>query len=270
LIALTFILILVSRVAPTPFIGFGYVFVFSGTVNDAGTCMGAGTGLSSSTITYDVSSAAGNWFEGAAYEPLGSMSDYIQHTYFELSTPYISVVSTTPGEWYKDAKSTRLEDAFITYLAKDQVAVSAVPRIGSCVAVSGAGAPGVHIQVSFLTTSSAVTSTTNGLYVDKATTTSAVPASQLTPAGPISTPAIIIETTAATQTPSTQPSGQVPDQASNQPLGQSANQPSAQSPTQPSPSPSTAPPKVSQEPGSPSQGESDPPKSPDCSNAILR
>jgi hypothetical protein len=265
LIALTFILILVSRVAPTPFIGFGYVFVFSGTVNDAGTCMGAGTGLSSSTITYDVSSAAGNWFEGAAYEPLGSMSDYIQHTYFELSTPYISVVSTTPGEWYKDAKSTRLEDAFITYLAKDQVAVSAVPRIGSCVAVSGAGAPGVHIQVSFLTTSSAVTSTTNGLYVDKATTTSAVPASQLTPAGPISTPAIIIETTAATQTPSTQPSGQIPDQASNQPPGQSANQPSAQSPTQPSPSPSTAPPKVSQEPGSPSQGESDPPKSPETS-----
>jgi hypothetical protein len=269
LIALTRILILVSRAAPTPFIGFGYVFVFSGTVNDAGTCMGAGTGPSSSTITYDVSSAAGNWFGGAAYEPLGSVSDHIQYTYFELSTPYISVVSTTSGEWYKDAKATKLEDAFITYLAKDQVALSAVPRIGSCVAVSGAGAPGVHIQVSFLTTSSAVTSTTNGLYVDKATTTSAVPASQPTPAAPISTPAVVIVTTEATQTPSTQVSGQQPDQPSGQPSGpvpdQPTHQPSGQQPAQPSPTPSTAPPKVSQELGSPSQGQPDSPTAPETS-----
>jgi hypothetical protein len=231
--------------------------------------MGAGTYLSSSTITYDVSSAAGNWFGGAAYEPLGSVSDYIQHTYFELSTPYISVVSTTSGEWYKDAKATQLEDAFITYLAKDQVALSAVPKIGSCVAASGAGAPGVHIQVSFLTTSSAVTSTTTGLYVDKATTTSAVPASQPTPAAPISTPAVIIVTTEATQTPSTQASGQQSDQPSGQPSGpapeQPTNQPSDQQTPQPSPSPSTTPPKVSQEPGSPSQGQPDPPTAPETS-----
>jgi hypothetical protein len=261
-------LILFSRAAPTPFIGFGYVFVFSGTVNGAGTCMGAGT-LSSSTITYDVSSAAGNWFGGAAYEPLGSVSDYIQYTYFELSTPYISAVSTTSGEWYKDAKATQLEAAFITYLAKDQVALSAVPNIGSCVAVSGAGAPGVHIQVSFLTTSSAVTSTTNGLYVDKATTTSAVPAGQPTPTAPTSTPAVVIVTTEATQTPSIQVSGQQPDQPSDQLSGpvpeQPTHQPSGQQPAQPSPTPSTAPPKVSQEPGSPSQGQPDPPTAPETS-----
>jgi len=73
--------------------------VFSGTVNNAGTCIGQGTGPSSSTTTYDVYSEARQWFGGAAYEPLGRVSDYIQYTYFLLSTPYISVVSTTSGEW---------------------------------------------------------------------------------------------------------------------------------------------------------------------------
>lgn len=219
---------------------FGYVFVFSGTVNNEGTCMGQGVGDSSSTTTYDVSSAAGNWFGGAAFEPLGYVSSYIQHTYFLLSTPYISVVSTTSGEWYRDYQSTKLQDAFITYLAKDQVALSAAPEIGRCSALWGAGAPNVHIQVSFLTSSSAVTSTTNGLFIDKAPTTSAVPANQATPTGPISTP---IVTAKATQTPSAQPPGQTSAQPSDQPT------------PQPEPSPSTAPPKVSEEPVSPSQGQ---------------
>ena len=209
---------------------FGYVFVFSGTVNNEGTCMGQGVGDSSSTTTYDVASAADNWFGGAAFEPLGYVSSYIQHTYFLLSTPYISVVSTTSGEWYRDYQSTKLQDAFITYLAKDQVALSAAPEIGRCSALWGAGAPNVHIQVSFLTSSSAVTSTTNGLFVEKATTTPAIPADQPTPTGPISTPAATV-TTKTTQTPSVQPD----------------------------PSPSTAIPKVSEEPGSPSQGQTDAP-----------
>lgn len=209
---------------------FGYVFVFSGTVNNEGTCMGQGVGDSSSTTTYDVASAADNWFGGAAFEPLGFVSSYIQHTSFLLSTPYISVVSTTSGEWYRDYKSTKLQDAFITYLAKDQVALSAAPEIGRCSALWGAGAPNVHIQVSFLTSSSAVTSTTNGLFVEKATTTPAIPADQPTPTGPISTPAATV-TTKTTQTPSVQPD----------------------------PSPSTAIPKVSEEPGSPSQGQTDAP-----------
>jgi len=229
--------------------------VFSGTVNNAGTCIGQGTGLSSSVTTYDVYSEARQWFGGAAYEPLGRVSDYIQYTYFLLSTPYISVVSTTSGEWYKDFTSSKLEDAFITYLAKDEVALSAVPEIGRCSPAWGAGAPGVHVQVSFLTTSSAVTSTTNGLYVDKATTTSAVPANQPTPTGPVSTPAAIV-TTKATQTPS----GQQPSaQPSDQPADQTFGQPSGQPTPQPEPSPPTAPPKVSEEPGSPSQGQTDAP-----------
>lgn len=204
--------------------------MFSGTVNNAGTCIGQGPGLSSSTTSYDVYSEASHWFGGAAYEPLGRVSDYIQYTYFLLSTPYISVVSTTSGEWYKDFTSSKLEDPFITYLAKDQVALSAAPEIGRCSAAWGAGAPNVHVQVSLLTTSSAVTSTTNGIFIGKATTTSAVPADQPTPTGPISTPPAIV-TTKATQTPSAPPD----------------------------PSPSTAIPKVSEEPGSPSQGQNDAP-----------
>ncbi|KAH0283771.1 hypothetical protein KCU62_g8754, partial [Aureobasidium sp. EXF-3399] len=244
--------------APTPFIGFGYVFVFSGTVNNAGTCIGQGTGISSSTTTYDVYSEARQWFGGAAYEPLGQLSRYIQYTYFLLSTPYISVVSTTSGEWYKDFTSSKLEDAFITYLAKDEVALSAVPDIARCSPAWGAGAPGVHVQVSFLTISSAVTSTTNGLYVDKATTTSAVPANQPIPTGPVSTPATIV-TTKGTLTPSAQQPGQPSAQLSDQAADQTSGQPTGQPTPQPEPSPSTAPPKVSEELGSPSQGQTDVP-----------
>jgi len=138
------------------------------------------------------------------------------------------------------------------------VALSAVPDIGKCSPAWGAGAPGVHVQVSFLTTSSAVTSTTNGLYVDKATTTSAVPANQPTPTGPVSTPAVIV-TTKATQTPSAQQSGQPSAQPADQPADQTSGQLSGQPTPQPEPSPSTAPPKVSEDYGSPSQGQTDAP-----------
>jgi membrane-bound acyltransferase YfiQ involved in biofilm formation len=79
--------------------------------------MGTGAGSYSSS-TYDVSSEALTWYESAAIAPLGFMSDYIQYTHFVLSTPYISAVSTTAGEWYSGFKSLRLENAFITYLAK--------------------------------------------------------------------------------------------------------------------------------------------------------
>lgn len=208
--------------------------------------MGTGAGSFSSS-TYDVSSEAQTWYESAAIAPPGFVSRYIQYTYFVLPTPYISAVSTTAGEWYSGFKSIRLENAFITYLANAQVALSAVPNIRSCSAVSGAGAPGVHIRVSFLTTSSAVTSTTNVVLTNKATTTPAVPASQPTPAGSTSTTPSAVITTEVTRSPSAQPSGQ--------PSGQPSDQPSDQPSAQPKSSPSTAPPEVSQEPGSPSQGQ---------------
>ncbi|KAH0162716.1 hypothetical protein KCU67_g5829, partial [Aureobasidium melanogenum] len=232
--------------SPTPFIEYGDVFVFSGTVNDAGRCMVTHTDTSdqpasTSITTYDVLSEAMSWFGGAVDNPIGLIPEFIPETDFILSTPYVHVVSTTPGEFYTTAKATKLEDAFITWLAHNPVALSAVPKIMSCSPVSGGGAPNVHIRVSFLTTSSALTSTTNAMFINKATTTSAVPASQPPPAGPISTTPSTVPTTEATQTPSKQPSGQ-PDQ----PSGQVSNQPN--------PSPSNAATEVSQEPGSPSQG----------------
>ncbi|KAG9659711.1 hypothetical protein KCU95_g8681, partial [Aureobasidium melanogenum] len=187
-----------------------------------------------------------SWFGMAAFDPIGLFPEFIPMTEVVLSTPYVSVVSTTPGEWYTDAKATTLGDSFITWLAHDPVALSAVPKIMSCSPVSGAGAPNVHIRASFLTTSSAVTSTTNAMFINKATTTSVVPASQPPPAGPMSTTPSTIQTTKATQSPSKQPSGQ-------------ADQPSGQVFDQPNPSPSNPPTEVSQELGSPSQGPNESP-----------
>ncbi|KAH0388557.1 hypothetical protein KCU92_g833, partial [Aureobasidium melanogenum] len=232
--------------APTPFIEYDYVYVFSGTVNNAGRCMVTHTDTSdqpasTSITTYDVLSEAVSWFSGAVFNPIGMIPEFIPATDFALSTPYVTAVSTTPGEFYTTAKATKLEDAFITWLAHDPVALSAVPKIMSCSPVSGGGAPNVHIRASFLTTSSAVTSTTNAMFINKASTTSAVPAVQPPPAGPISTTQSTIQTTKVTQTPSKQPSGQ-PDH------------PSGQVPDQPNPSSSNAATEVSQEPGSPSQG----------------
>ncbi|KAK6005413.1 hypothetical protein QM012_007055 [Aureobasidium pullulans] len=237
-----------SVTAPTPFIGFGYVYVFPGTLNNAGTCMGSPTvteSTSTSDMHYEVSSAAMDWFGIAAFEPLGTISNAVQYTTFLLSTPYISVVSTRPGEWYTDAKATKLNDDLITYLAQNQVALSAFPEIRSCTAVSGAGAPNVHIRVSLLTTSSAVTSTTNAMFANKVTTTSAVPASQPPPAGPISTPSTT-QTAETQQTPSEQSSGQT-------------DQPSRHITDQTGPSPSDIPTAATQEPESPSQGPNDSP-----------
>lgn len=244
--------------APTPFVAFPYVYVFSGTVNDAGRCMGTSPLESNqASITsfteYDVSSVAMSWFRLASYEPIGWVQSYAAYANFQLSTAYISVYSTTPGEWYTSAAGIKLEEPFITWLAHDPVALSAVPKIMSCSPVSGAGAPNVHVRVSLLTTSSAVTSTTNAIFIDKATTTSAVPASQPPPAGPISTTPPTIQTTEATQIPSKQPSGQP-----HQPTGQTSDQPN--------PSPSNPPTETSQKPGSPSQGPNDsPPTTPEIS-----
>ncbi|KAG9687881.1 AAA-domain-containing protein, partial [Aureobasidium melanogenum] len=227
-----------TMTAPTPFVDFGYVFVFSGTLNDVGKCMATKSvtseqSASTSITTYDVYSEAMSWFQGALFEPLGPPMADVSHTYFGLSTPYVSVVSTTSGEWYASAKALELKDSFITWLANDPEALSQEPKIMSCSPVSGGGAPNVHIRVSFLTTSSAVTSTTNAIFVNKATTTSAVPASQPALAGPISTTKSTIQTTKAAQSPAKQLSGQT---------------------GQPNTSPSNAATEFSQGLGSPSEG----------------
>lgn len=230
--------------APTPFVEYMYVFVFNGTADKAGRCMATSPTTSNqppptSVTEYDVSSEAMNWFEGALQDPIGVLPTVIPDQYFLLSNPYVSAVSTTPGEWYTSAKAIKLEDSFITWLGNDPPALSAVPWITSCSPVSAGGAPNVHIRVSFLTTSSAETSTTNAIFINTATTTSAVPASQPPPAGPISTTQSVIQTTEAIQASSKQPSGQVSDQ--------------------PNPSSSGLPPEVSQEPGLPSKSADDSP-----------
>ncbi|KAH0369894.1 AAA-domain-containing protein, partial [Aureobasidium melanogenum] len=237
--------------APTPFIGYDDVYVFSGTLNDAGRCMVTYTDTfdqagSTSITTYDVYSEANSWFSGAVFNPIPPTSTFLTATNFGLATPFVTAVSTTPGEFYTTAKATNLEDAFITWLAHDSAALSAVPKIVSCSPVSGGGAPNVHIRASFLTTSSAVTSTTNAMFINKATTTSAVPVSQPPPAGPISITQSTIQPTEATQAPSKQPSGQQ-DQTS----GQVSDQPNT--------SPSNAATEVSQGLGSQSQGSDDTP-----------
>lgn len=228
-----------------PFVQYNYVFVFHGTADESGRCMATSPTTSNqppptSVTEYDVSSVAMYWFEGALQDPIGLLPTLVPDEYFLLSNPYVSAVSTTPGEWYTSAKAIKLEDSFITWLANDPPALSAVPWITSCSPVSAGGAPNVHIRVSFLTTSSAETSTTNAIFINKATTTSAIPASQPPPAGPTSTTPSTIQTTEAIQTPSKQPSGQ-PDQ----PSGQVSDQPNS--------SPSNPPTEVSQEPELPSQ-----------------
>ncbi|KAG9562739.1 hypothetical protein KCU71_g12168, partial [Aureobasidium melanogenum] len=67
------------------------------------------------------------------------------------------------------------------WLTKQPYVLSQVPYIMSCSPASAAGAPQVHIPVSLLTASSAVTRTTNAIYFNAAATTSAVPASKTLP-----------------------------------------------------------------------------------------
>lgn len=258
----------VFRASPTPYIAFGYVYVFSGTLDSTGKCMGSSTPAanavtsSSWSSNYEVSSVAGSWFKDVAREPPGHyLGSGIQYTQLDLSAPYISVVSTQEGEWRTPSRITTLNNAFVSWLAQDPMALSAVPKIGSCVPVSGAGAPNVHVRVSFLTSSSAVTSTTNAIYLNKATTTSAAPASKTPSAGPISTTQSIIPTTKAPvsspsrqtsivsqPSPSAPPSPpesqedskEEPDQATNSVINESP-EPATQENTVDAPSPSASP-----------------------------
>ncbi|THY24037.1 bacteriorhodopsin [Aureobasidium pullulans] len=82
---------------------------------------------------------------------------------------------------------SEIDDKLFTWLAQNPDVLSHVPSILSCSPVSAAGAPQLHIRVLFLTSSSAVTSTTNAMYINTASTTAAVPASKTSTIGPTST-----------------------------------------------------------------------------------
>lgn len=180
---------------------FASLYVFSGQLNSAGTCMGT---YRSKSSTYEVASIAQSWFSNAARAPNLPYSlegSGISVSSFWISTPYYSFVSTQTSTWSQKSVITEIDDKLFTWLAQNPDVLSHVPSILSCSPVSAAGAPQLHIRVSFLTSSSAVTSTTNAMYINTASTTAAVPASKTSTIGPTSTMMTSAPTTKVSQNP---------------------------------------------------------------------
>lgn len=180
---------------------FASLYVFSGQLNSAGTCMGT---YRSKSSTYEVASIAQSWFSNAARAPNLPYSlegSGISVSSFWISTPYYSFVSTQTSTWSQKFVITEIDDKLFTWLAQNPDVLSHVPSILSCSPVSAAGAPQLHIRVSFLTSSSAVTSTTNAMYINTASTTAAVPASKTSTIGPTSTMMTSAPTTKLSQNP---------------------------------------------------------------------
>ncbi|KAH0163185.1 hypothetical protein KCU67_g5659, partial [Aureobasidium melanogenum] len=161
---------------PAPYMEFGIFFAIPGYTNSDGICM-------NSRSNDPISSAAQAWFSNAAQEPYEFDVDGdllgINATHFYAQ--YYSNVSSQTSTWNSQVITTELGDELFAWLTKQPSVLSQVPYIMSCSPVSAAGAPQVHIPVSFLTSSSAVTSTTNAMYFNAAATTSAVPASKTLP-----------------------------------------------------------------------------------------
>jgi hypothetical protein len=208
---------------------FGDFFVFLGHANSAGICMGTNT--HDVRKTYAVSSAAQSWFSAAASFPNVPnsliMSDGVNFT--SLFTGYESPVSSQTSTWNQRVVKTNFNDALFAWLTKQPAVLSEVPYIVSCSPVSAAGAPELHVRVSFLTTSSAVTSTTNGMYFDTAATTSAAPASK-TPVVISSTkaPSVAIPSPSKADVSRGQPSSHPIQSTASQEAGTSVMIPSGQ------------------------------------------
>jgi hypothetical protein len=199
---------------------FGDFYVFVGHVNSAGTCMG--TNKYDPLQTYAVSSVAQDWFSTASAFPFIPNSPIFNNgvNYTSFYIGYESQVSSQTSTWNQRIVVTEINDAMFAWLTEQPAVISAVPSIMSCSPVSAAGAPLLHVRVSFLTTSSAVTSTTNAMYFNSAATTSAAPASQ--------TPVIVASTKAST---TNMPSPSTTDVSSVRPSNQ---------PTQPATSQETS------------------------------
>lgn len=212
---------------------FGDFFVFVGHANSAGTCMG--TNRYDPRQTYMISSAAQSWFSTASafpFIPNNISTNGVNYT--NLYVTYESQVSSQTSTWDQRVVVTEINDAMFAWLTKQSSVLSAFPQIVSCSPVSAAGAPQLHIRVSFLTSSSAVTSTTNAIYFNTATTTSAAPASK--------TPVVITSTKSSTVSgPSSSTAAISPDGASNEPTQPAASQGVGTSPTGPSDQPDNRP-----------------------------
>lgn len=131
-----------------------------------------------------ISSAVQTWFPMVAafpYDPsIGGNLDHV--SVVGVAAQYYSNVSSSQiSTWHNTVVTTELDEKLFAWLTKQPSVLSQVPYIMSCSPVSAAGAPQLHIRVSYLTASSAVTSTTNAMYFNAAATTSAVPASKTLP-----------------------------------------------------------------------------------------
>ncbi|KAK6005138.1 hypothetical protein QM012_007917 [Aureobasidium pullulans] len=203
-----------------PFMAFSDFYAFFGHVDDAGICMG--TNRFEPLSTYTVSSVAQSWFSDAADFPFPPNSDiyYNGIDYTSFFVDYNSYVSTQTDTWNQRVVVTEMGDSMFAWLTKQPSVLSQVPHIASCAPVSAAGAPQLHIRVSYLTSSSAVTSTTNAMYLTSAATTSAVPASK-TPSSVTSTEAPILNVPSPTivEVSAEQPSDEPAQSAKSQGAG---------------------------------------------------
>lgn len=223
-----------STIALAPYMAFGDFYMFVGHVNSAGTCMG--TNRYDPRETYMIASAAQSWFSTASAFPFLPNSPIFTNgiNYTNFYANYESQVSSQTSTWDQRVVVTEINDDLFAWLTNQPAVLSSVPHIVSCSPVSAAGAPNLHVRVTFLTTSSAATSTTNAIYFNTAITTSAAPASK--------TPVVITSTKAPTisrLSPST--AAISPGGSSNQPAQPAASQGAGTSPMVPSDQPDNRP-----------------------------
>lgn len=203
---------------------FGSFFVISGYTNSDGICMNFRSG------SIPISSAAQAWFSDSSQEPyVFDLGDNLLHVNAtEINAQYYSNVSSQTSTWHQQVVKTELDNELFAWLTKQPSVLSQVPYIMSCSPISAAGAPQVHIRVSYLTSSSAVTSTTNAMYFNAAATTSAVPAGK-TPPTVTNTKALIgnVASPTTVEVSAEKPSDQAAQPAESQSVGASAIVPSA-------------------------------------------
>ncbi|KAG9657384.1 hypothetical protein KCU95_g9830, partial [Aureobasidium melanogenum] len=176
----------ITAAPTTPFMEFTSFYVLPGHINSAGVCIGTNT----QRQTYAISSVVQTWFFSfLAQDPHAQDALDFVPNYDRFDIDYTSKVSSQTSTW-KGVVFTDIGDSMWAWLTKQPSVLSQVPYIMSCSPVSAAGAPQVHIPVSLLTASSAVTRTTDAMYFNSAATTSAIPASR--------TPSVVINTKAPT------------------------------------------------------------------------
>lgn len=218
-----------STIASTPYMAFGDFYMFVGHLNSAGTCMG--TNRYDPRSTYMISSVAQGWFSTASAFPFLPNSPIFTNgiNYTNFYANYESQVSSQTSTWDERVVVTEINDDLFAWLTKQPAVLSSVPHIVSCSPVSAAGAPNLHVRVSFLTTSSAVTSTTNAIYFNAATTTSAAPASKtLVVATSTKASTVDVPSPSTADTPSGKPPNQPTQSAASQGAGTSPEAPSDQ------------------------------------------